>query len=88
VVAGLAVLAVAPRLRRRGTVLAVHAARAVMWFVALQIGLGLLNVALLAPVWMQLVHLLVADAIWIAFVLLGADALADTTPAALAARAA
>jgi len=30
-----------------------------------QIGLGFLNVALLAPVWLQLVHLLVADGLWI-----------------------
>jgi len=43
---------------------------------ALQIALGFLNVLLLAPVWLQLIHLIVADAIWIAFVLLGASALA------------
>jgi len=30
-------------------------------------------VLLLAPVWMQIVHLLVADLLWIAFVLLGAQ---------------
>lgn len=30
---------------------------------------GLLNVVLLAPVWMQLVHLSLADATWVAFVL-------------------
>lgn len=35
----------------------------------LQVGLGLLNVALLAPVWLQLVHLLVADLLWMAAVL-------------------
>ena len=38
--------------------------------VVLQIGLGLLNVALLAPVWLQLVHLLFADAAWIVLVVL------------------
>lgn len=43
----------------------------------IQLGIGLLNVALLAPVWMQLVHLLLADLVWIAFVLLGAAALAQ-----------
>ncbi len=37
---------------------------------------GLANVALLAPVWMQIVHLLVADLLWIAFVLLAASLLA------------
>lgn len=37
----------------------------------LQIILGMINVALLAPVWMQLVHLLVSTLIWITFVLMG-----------------
>ncbi len=39
-----------------------------------QIAAGLLNVALLAPVWLQLVHLLLADVLWIALVLLAARA--------------
>jgi len=43
----------------------------------LQLGLGLLNLALLAPVWLQLVHLLVADVLWIVFVLLAARALSE-----------
>jgi heme A synthase len=38
---------------------------------------GLLNLLLLAPVWMQIVHLLFADLLWIAFVLLGARVLRD-----------
>lgn len=42
-----------------------------------QLALGGLNVLLLAPVWLQLVHLLVADAIWVAYVLLAADVLAS-----------
>jgi heme a synthase len=37
---------------------------------------GLVNVLLLAPVWMQVVHLLVADLLWISFLMLGASALA------------
>lgn len=37
-----------------------------------QWALGLLDVVLLAPVWMQLLHLLLADILWIAAVLLGA----------------
>ena len=37
---------------------------------------GLLNLVLLAPVWMQIVHLLLADAVWITLVLLAARALA------------
>lgn len=43
-----------------------------------QIGLGFLNVALKAPVWMQLVHLLFADLVWLALVLLGASALGES----------
>ncbi len=43
---------------------------------ALQIAVGAVNVLLLAPVWLQLVHLLVADLLWIALVLLGAAVLA------------
>jgi cytochrome c oxidase assembly protein subunit 15 len=34
-----------------------------------EIGIGLLNVLLLAPVWLQILHLLVADTIWISLVL-------------------
>lgn len=52
---------------------------ALMALVVLQIAAGLLNVALLAPVWLQLLHLLLADAIWIALVLL---ALSSPWPAA------
>lgn len=43
---------------------------------ALQLGLGFLNVFLLAPIWMQIVHLLVADLLWVTFVLFGAAVLA------------
>ncbi len=42
----------------------------------LQLGIGTLNVALLAPIWMQLVHLLMADVVWLTLVLLTASALA------------
>lgn len=42
---------------------------------AVQIAAGAVNMALLAPVWMQLLHLALADLVWIAFVLLGAAAL-------------
>ena len=44
-------------------------------------GAGLLNLVLLAPVWMQIVHLLLADAVWIALVLLAARTLALASPA-------
>lgn len=41
-----------------------------------QLGLGLLNVWLKAPVWMQLVHLLVSDILWIMLVVFSATVLA------------
>jgi len=46
---------------------------AVALLAAAQMGAGALNLALLAPVWMQLVHLLLADLLWIALVLLCAS---------------
>jgi heme A synthase len=67
---------------RRGTL----ARRFVVVLAIGQIVLGFVNVWLLAPVWMQLTHLLVADLLWIALVLLAASALAR--PAASAAAAA
>ena len=48
----------------------------VIGFVALQLAAGFANLLLLAPVTMQLIHLLLADVVWIAFVLLAAAALA------------
>ncbi len=43
---------------------------------------GLANVALGVPVWMQLVHLALADALWVAYVLVSADALQESTATA------
>jgi cytochrome c oxidase assembly protein subunit 15 len=46
---------------------------------------GVLDVGLLAPVWLQLVHLLLADLVWLALVLLAATVRSDlpaTVPAA------
>lgn len=45
-----------------------------------QMAAGLINLVLLAPVWMQIVHLLLADLVWIGFVLLCAAALAEGVP--------
>lgn len=47
----------------------------VILFIA-QVGFGALNLVLLAPAWAQLVHLLFADLVWLALVLLTAHALA------------
>ena len=45
-------------------------------FVALQLAAGFANLLLLAPVVMQLIHLLLADVVWITFVLVAASTLA------------
>lgn len=47
-------------------------ALAVVGLLALQYGLGLADVLLLAPTWMQIVHLLGADLLWVALVVLAA----------------
>ncbi len=44
--------------------------------VAVQLVAGVLNLVLLAPVWMQLLHLLLADLVWISLILLAAEVLA------------
>jgi heme A synthase len=65
----------APRLARSSLERARPLGRAVATLAAMQLALGFLNVALLAPVPLQLAHLLLADALWITFVLLGASVL-------------
>ncbi len=52
-------------------------ARVLLIVVAVQLVAGFVNVLLLAPVWMQIVHLLLADVMWIAAVLLGATVLSQ-----------
>jgi heme a synthase len=67
------------QLERRDAPAAVHrAARYLVLAVFLQLAGGLLNVALLAPIWMQQVHLLMADVVWILLVLF-ADAVTRET---------
>jgi len=61
---------------------AVHAgAAAVVALVLLQIACGFANWLLLAPIWLQIVHLLLADALWIALVLLASFAAEAAAPA-------
>jgi heme a synthase len=43
--------------------------------VGLMLITGVVNIALGVPVWMQLVHLALADALWVAYVLVSARAL-------------
>jgi heme A synthase len=55
-----------PKMRRLG--LSLGALVVTQWF------LGLTNLVLLAPTWLQIVHLLVADLIWMSLILVAADA--------------
>ena len=64
-VSGVAAMWEEDRTRRKITVM-LFALVIVQWLA------GLINVLLLAPVWMQLVHLLLADLVWICWVLLAA----------------
>jgi heme A synthase len=59
-----------------------HLDRYVRVLLLAQVGAGALNMVLLAPTWLQLVHLLLADLIWIGLVLLSATVLAagDSPP--------
>ncbi len=50
-------------------------ARALLFLVTVQFFLGALNILLLTPVWMQALHLLTADLIWVTLVLLSAEML-------------
>lgn len=77
VLTGAALALAAPRLAREAGPLARRWSRTVAALALAQLALGFANVLLLAPVWLQIVHLLVADSIWIAFVLLGAIVLGE-----------
>jgi heme a synthase len=66
ILGGLYIAAIAILLMREDRRFAFAAA----FLTAAQLGAGALNVALLAPVWMQIVHLLIADLLWITLVLL------------------
>jgi heme A synthase len=50
-----------------------------MGLVGIQILVGFINLGLLAPIYLQLVHLLLADGVWILLVILAASSLNETT---------
>jgi cytochrome c oxidase assembly protein subunit 15 len=60
--------------RRTGVAGASRAGSAALVLIVLQLALGVLNIVLLAPVWMQIVHLFAADLLWIALVLMALEA--------------
>ena len=68
--------------RHRPSPTTVRLSWALVILFAVQLVAGTVNVVLLAPVWMQLVHLLLADAVWITLVLTTAAALAERETAA------
>jgi heme A synthase len=55
-------------------------ARALIAISAAQLIVGLTNLALLAPIAIQIVHLFLADMVWLTLVLAAAAALADPAP--------
>jgi heme A synthase len=54
---------------RSASPLSLQLGRLLSALIAVQVIAGFVNVFLLAPTWMQLVHLLLADSLWIAFIL-------------------
>jgi heme A synthase len=71
-------------LRHRSDEWSRRLARGVIALFFVQLGVGTVNLLLLAPVAMQLVHLLLADLVWLSVVLLAAAALAAPAEAAAA----
>lgn len=66
--------------RLRPSVAVRRASLALVALYGAQLVVGMVNVVMLAPVTLQLVHLLLADLVWIALVILAAAALAEPAP--------
>jgi len=62
-------LGAAAKARRSGCIQAVRLGNILVTLVFLQLAAGGLNIVLLAPGWMQILHLLLADLIWIVLVI-------------------
>jgi heme A synthase len=69
-------------LRSKPRPLAVQIALTAIVLAVAQLGAGAINLTLLAPVWMQLVHLLLADLMWLSLVLLVVEAPAYSSSSA------
>jgi heme A synthase len=63
-------LAAAIAAMRSGRAPAVRMGGILAALVCVQLGAGALNIVLLAPVWMQIVHLLLANLVWVALVVI------------------
>jgi heme A synthase len=68
VVGGAVLVAAAVAAMRSGSAPAIRMGGILVGLVSVQLGAGMANIALLAPVWMQIVHLLLADLLWVALV--------------------
>ena len=75
VAGGLLAVWVANRLAENRIGRVERTARLISLLVLAQLALGTVNALLAAPVWIQIVHLLVADVVWMAMVVLAADVL-------------
>jgi heme A synthase len=73
-IAAVAVAGIAVRARGSGTT---PALRNLGILTLAQLGLGLLNILLKTPLWLQILHLAIADLIWISYVWLSAQTLAS-----------
>jgi heme A synthase len=69
-------------LRSKPRPLASQIALAAIVLALAQLGAGAINLTLLAPVWMQLFHLLLADLLWLSLVLLAVEAPAYSSSSA------
>jgi heme A synthase len=69
VVGAAILLAAAVAAMRTGNMRAIRMGQTVVVLVFLQLAAGALNIVLLAPVWMQILHLLLANLLWVSLVL-------------------
>lgn len=77
VIGGYVLFAVVTSVALRRSPATVRLGGAVIGLYLLQVAAGVTNIFLQAPVWLQLVHLLIADSLWIALVCLTATVLAQ-----------
>lgn len=76
-----ALMGAAWRMAQTGSSDAARMGKMLIAVIAIQLVAGACNVFLLAPVWLQMVHLLLADTVWILFVLLSAAVMVRRTDA-------
>lgn len=81
IVSGYLILFVGLILLRKGSIFEKWLGWVLVSIIGLQILAGIVNVYLLAPIWMQLVHLFLADILWITLVLFTATIFSNVTTA-------